>query len=282
MNKQVKVLVIDDDPYICDLIILYAEKSGYKVSIANDGMTGLEMFYESPPDLVILDIMLPEMDGWEVCKEIRKFNKTPIIMLTGKGESHDKLKGFNLGTDDYMVKPFDPKELMVRIKAVLRRANPTLDANEIGAVACFLVLAITGLNSEDAQMVRASYLVMELTASYVIVPLSLASLLTGIVMSLGTQWGLFRYYWVLVKLLLTVLATIVLLLQMGQISYIAEVAAESTLSSIDFREARLSLLVHAGGGLLVLLVISALSVYKPRGVTRYGQRKQHERMGSYK
>ena len=131
MNKQVKVLVIEDDPYICDLIILYAEKSGYLVSIANDGMAGLEMFYDNKPDLVILDIMMPEMDGWEVCKEIRRFDKTPIIMLTGKGESYDKLKGFNLGADDYIVKPFDPNELMARINAVLRRAYPMLGTNEI-------------------------------------------------------------------------------------------------------------------------------------------------------
>jgi DNA-binding response OmpR family regulator len=131
MNKPVKVLIIEDDPYICDLIILYAEKIGYIVSTANDGMKGLEIFYDSPPDIVILDIMMPEMDGWEVCKEIRRFDKTPLIMLTGKGESYDKLKGFDLGTDDYLVKPFDPNELMARIKAVLRRANPMLDANEI-------------------------------------------------------------------------------------------------------------------------------------------------------
>lgn len=131
MNKQVKILVIEDDPHICDLINLYAEKSGYSVDIANDGMTGLEMFYDIPPDLVILDIMMPEMDGWEVCKEIRRFDKTPIIMLTGKGESYDKLKGFNLGTDDYLVKPFDPNELMARVKAVLRRANPMLEAIEV-------------------------------------------------------------------------------------------------------------------------------------------------------
>src|SRR5436305_7762007 len=131
MSKQVKVLVIEDDPYICELITLYAEKSGYKVNVANSGMKGLEMFYDNPPDLVILDIMMPEMDGWEVCKEIRRFDKTPVIMLTGKGESYDKLKGFDLGTDDYLVKPFDPNELMARIKALLRRANPMLDTNEI-------------------------------------------------------------------------------------------------------------------------------------------------------
>lgn len=131
MSKQVKVLVIEDDPYICELITLYSEKSGYIVNVANNGMKGLEMFYDNPSDLVILDIMMPEMDGWEVCKEIRRFDKTPVIMLTGKGENCDKLKGFDLGTDDYLVKPFDPNELMARIKAVLRRANPMLDANEI-------------------------------------------------------------------------------------------------------------------------------------------------------
>lgn len=131
MNKQVKLLVIEDDPYICDLIFLYAEKSEYIVNIANNGITGIEMFYDSPPDLVILDIMMSEMDGWEVCKEIRRYDKTPIIMLTGRGESYDKLKGFSLGTDDYLVKPFDPNELMARIKAVLQRANPMLFTNEI-------------------------------------------------------------------------------------------------------------------------------------------------------
>lgn len=131
MNKQANVLVIEDDPDICELIMLYAEKSGYRVSIANNGMTGLDLFYKNSPDLVILDIMLPEMDGWEVCKEIRRCEKTPIIMLTGKGENRDKLKGFELGTDDYLVKPFDPGELMARIKAVLRRANPLFGADAI-------------------------------------------------------------------------------------------------------------------------------------------------------
>jgi DNA-binding response OmpR family regulator len=131
MNKQANVLVIEDDPALCELITLYAKKSGYRVSIANNGMTGLDLFYEHSPDLVILDIMLPEMDGWEVCKEIRRGEKTPIIMLTGKDESRDKLKGFALGTDDYLVKPFDPGELMARIKAVLRRANPLFDADAI-------------------------------------------------------------------------------------------------------------------------------------------------------
>ncbi|RIK43034.1 MAG: DNA-binding response regulator [Chloroflexi bacterium] len=125
------VLVIEDDPDICELITLYAEKSGYTVNIAHNGVQGLAMFYDHLPALVILDIMLPELDGWEVCQEIRRFSNTPVIMLTAKGESYDKLKGFALGTDDYLVKPFDPNELMARIKAVLRRANPLFAADEI-------------------------------------------------------------------------------------------------------------------------------------------------------
>src|SRR5260370_11807100 len=131
MNKTVNVLVIEDDPYIGELITLYAEKSGYRVNVANNGMKGLELFYESPPDLVILDIMLHEMDGWDVCKEMRRGEKTHVIMLTGKGENRDKLKGFDLGAADYLVKLFEPNELMGRIKAVLRRANPLFDAPEI-------------------------------------------------------------------------------------------------------------------------------------------------------
>jgi DNA-binding response OmpR family regulator len=131
MKKIINILVIEDDPYICELIVLYGEKSGYQIHTANDGVQGLEKFYEDPPDLVILDIMLPEMDGWEVCQAIRREKKTPIIVLTGKGESYDKLKGFDLGADDYMVKPSDPKELMARVKAVLRRTNPMLTSQEI-------------------------------------------------------------------------------------------------------------------------------------------------------
>lgn len=145
-----------------------------------------------------------------------------------------------------------------------------------GAVVGFLALAIAGLTSQDEQMVRAAYLSMELTAYFVIVPLSLASLLSGLIQSLGTQWGLFRHYWVLVKFLLTIIATLVLLLQLEPISYIAGVAAETTLSSGELRNARLSLVIHSIGGILVLLVVTTLSVYKPRGITRYGWRKQHK------
>jgi len=154
-------------------------------------------------------------------------------------------------------------------------AHVTFSVGWLGAVAGFLALAVASLTSKDAQVVRAAYVAMDLTAWFVIVPLALASLLTGLVQSLGTDWGLFRHYWVLAKLLLTVVATIVLLLKLEPISYMAGVAAETTLSSADLREMRMSLVAHAGGGLLVLLVNTVLGVYKPRGITPYG-RRQHE------
>jgi hypothetical protein len=124
-------------------------------------------------------------------------------------------------------------------------------------------------------MVRAAYLAMELIARFVIIPLAFASLLTGLIQSLGTPWGLFRHYWVVVKLLLTVFATVVLLAKMELIGYAASVAAGATLSGADLRAAGIQLVVHAAGGLLVLLVPLVLSVYKPPGVTRYGWRKQY-------
>ena len=154
-------------------------------------------------------------------------------------------------------------------------AHVTSSVGLLGAVAVFLALAIAGLTSQDARMVRAAYLAMNLTAEFVIVPLAFASLLIGIVQSLGTPWGLFQHYWVLAKLLLTVLATIVLLMQMEPIGLLARAAAETTLSR-DALGLQIRLVVHAGGGLLVLLVPMALSVYKPRGRTRYGRRKQQE------
>lgn len=163
-----------------------------------------------------------------------------------------------------------------RLRKFALTAHVTFSVGWLGAVAGFLSLAVTGLTNENAQSVRAAYLAMDLIAWFVIVPLALASLLTGIVQALGTQWGLFRHYWVLTKLLLTIFATIVLLLKMGPINYIAGVAAGTTLSSADLREARMSLVAHAGGGLLVLLVATVLSVFKPWGRTGYGRRKQQQ------
>lgn len=128
--RRIKLLLIEDDPYICQLIMLYAENDGYEVVAANDGMEGLQCFYDVNPDLIVLDLMLPEVDGWEICRRIRSEKQTPIIMLTGKAESYDKIKGLELGADDYIVKPFEPKELLARVRAVLRRTNPMLVEQE--------------------------------------------------------------------------------------------------------------------------------------------------------
>lgn len=140
----------------------------------------------------------------------------------------------------------------------------------LGSVAGFLALAIAGISSEDSQIVRAAYLAMHLTTWFVIVPFSFASFLTGLVEALGTPWGLFRHYWVVTKLLLTVLATIILLVHTKPIDRIAEVAAQSVLSSADFRQLRLQLIGDASAALFVLLMTTTLSVYKPWGMTPYG------------
>ena len=118
-----KILVVDDDTNICELLRLYLEKEGYSVTIANTGMHSVKLFAEHQPDLMLLDIMLPELDGWQVCREIRKYSNKPIIMLTAKGETFDKVLGLELGADDYITKPFEAKEVLARIKAVLRRTS---------------------------------------------------------------------------------------------------------------------------------------------------------------
>ncbi len=120
---NIKVLVVDDDTNICELLRLYLEKEGFSVISANDGETALSVFKSEEPDMVLLDIMLPKLDGWQVCREIRKFSETPIIMLSAKGETFDKVLGLELGADDYVTKPFDTKEIVARIKSVLRRTN---------------------------------------------------------------------------------------------------------------------------------------------------------------
>lgn len=118
-----KILVVDDEKNICDLLRMYLEKEGYTVVMAHTGLDAVNMFAAENPDLVLLDIMLPELDGWQVCREIRKISEKPIIMLTAKDEVFDKVLGLELGADDYMTKPFDAKELVARIKAVLRRTS---------------------------------------------------------------------------------------------------------------------------------------------------------------
>ena len=129
MNNQ-RILVVDDDKNICEIIRLYLEKEGFSVSIANDGEKALEMFREVTPSVVVLDVMMPKMDGFQVCREIRRVSSIPVIMLTAKGETFDKVLGLELGADDYMVKPFENKELVARIKAVLRRYEPKDNADK--------------------------------------------------------------------------------------------------------------------------------------------------------
>lgn len=132
MKMKTNILIIDDDANICELIRLYIEKEGYSAIVAYDGIKGLDAFRKNAPSLVLLDLMLPGMDGLQVCREIRKLSNIPIIMLTAKGETFDKVLGLELGADDYIVKPFDTKELVARIKAVLRRIeNKTTDNEEV-------------------------------------------------------------------------------------------------------------------------------------------------------
>jgi hypothetical protein len=161
-----------------------------------------------------------------------------------------------------------------RLRKLVLTAHITTTVGWLGAVVAFLALAVVGLTSQDAQTVRGAYLVMEPAAWLVLVPLAFASLLTGVVQSLGSAWGLFRHYWVLFKLLITVFATVVLLIYMETFGFMAGVATDPSADLGVVRNA--SPTVHAALALLVLLVATVLAVYKPRGMTRYGRRKQQE------
>lgn len=131
---QYKILIVDDDENICELLNLYLKKDGFDTLIANDSKKAMEYAEKYSPDLILLDIMLPVLDGWQVCREIRKTSTVPIIMLTAKGETFDKILGLELGADDYITKPFDTKEVIARIKAVLRRVNDNDKQNKIEEV----------------------------------------------------------------------------------------------------------------------------------------------------
>jgi len=149
----------------------------------------------------------------------------------------------------------------------------TFSVGWVGAVVAYLALGISAVTSQDAQTVRAAYIAMEVTGWFAIVPLALAALLTGLVISVGTQWGLFRHYWVLITLVLSIVSTVVLLLHMPTVSSLARVAREADGADLGGLGGDL---LHAGGGLLVLLAITVLNVYKPRGMTPYGWRKEQE------
>ena len=166
--------------------------------------------------------------------------------------------------------------LSPRLRKAVLTAHITFAVGWLGAVAAFLPLAIVGLTSQDAQMVRAVYLAMSLIARFVIVPLSFAPLLTGPVLSLGTPWGLFRHYWILAKLLITIFSTIILQIHMRPISLLADAAAQGASFGADLHSMQLQMVIASAAALVALLVATTLGVYKPRGMTAYGWRKQYE------
>ena len=143
-----KIMVVDDDKNICELLRLYLEKEGYQVVIANDGKEAVELNEKEDPELILLDIMLPQLDGWQVCREIRKKSSRPIIMLTAKGEVFDKVLGLELGADDYVVKPFETKEVIARINAVLRRSGKKSEEDLENKVVTYENLSINLTNYE--------------------------------------------------------------------------------------------------------------------------------------
>lgn len=162
-----------------------------------------------------------------------------------------------------------------RLGKFVLTAHIALSVGWLGAVAVVLALGVMAITSPNAQVMRGAYLVMEPTAWFVLVPLSIASLLTGLIQSLGTRWGLFRHYWVLFKLLINVFASVILLMYTQTLSFLAAMAAKMTLSDADLNVLRTpSVVMHASGALMLLLVATTLSVYKPKGLTPYGQRKQ--------
>jgi hypothetical protein len=159
-----------------------------------------------------------------------------------------------------------------RVRKFALTTHVTSSVGWLGAVAGFLALAVAGVTSADAHLVRAAYLSMHLITWFVIVPFSVAALATGLVQSLGTPWGVFRHYWVVAKLALTVVATLILLARTQPIGQVASVASQTMLASGDLRQLRIQLIADAGAALMSLLVATTLSVYKPWGMTVYGRR----------
>ncbi|MDF2522787.1 MAG: winged helix family two component transcriptional regulator [Clostridiales bacterium] len=140
--EKVRILIVDDEQRIREMIREYTSSEGFDIDEAQDGAEALELFKQTQYSLVILDVMMPKMDGWSVCREIRKTSQVPVIMLTARGEEYDKLFGFELGVDDYMVKPFSPKELLARMKAIIRRSTSAEESTSISERVDFEGLAI--------------------------------------------------------------------------------------------------------------------------------------------
>lgn len=152
------IMVVDDDFNICELIRLILKKEDFKVIVANDGISALEKLEIDKINLIILDIMMPNMDGWEFCREVRKFSNIPIIMLTAKSEINQKVKGFDIGADDYLTKPFEPEELVARVKALLKRCNISISKSvEIGKVTIDQNKYMVKTSSEDVTLPRKEF-----------------------------------------------------------------------------------------------------------------------------
>ena len=167
--EKTRVLIVDDDPNINQLIKLYLEKEGYETDTAMRGDDALNQFKKNPPHIVLLDLMLPGMDGWQVCREIRKISTIPIIMLTAKDETFDKVLGLELGADDYMTKPFDPKELIARIKAVMRRTQTAVEPERELAFPNLVINMSTYLvtyNGKDIEMPPKEFELLYFLASH--------------------------------------------------------------------------------------------------------------------
>ena len=168
-----KIMVADDDSNICELLRLYLEKEGFTVTLAHDGEAAVEQFFADTPDLVLLDIMMPKLDGWQVCREIRKKSNTPIIMLTAKGETFDKVLGLELGADDYITKPFSMRELLARVKSNIRRtdmlsqAAPRSSANrlDLGRVQVDTDTMIVYKDGEALDLTQREYELVKTLAS---------------------------------------------------------------------------------------------------------------------
>ena len=169
--------------------------------------------------------------------------------------------------------------MTARMRKIALAAHIATSVGWAGAVSAFLALAVSGLVSPSAPTVRAAYVGMELTTWYVIVPLAVASFFTGVISSLGTTWGLFRHYWVLLKLLITVLATAVLILHLEPIGRLAATSRDTGMPGPDLHQARMLMIYASGAAVLALLIMTALSIYKPRGMTPYGWRRQEEARG---
>ena len=161
-----KILVVDDDKNICELLRLYLVKEGYSVTMAHDGEAALSDFDKLHPDLVLLDVMMPVMDGWEVCKQIRKDSKVPIIMLTAKGEERDELQGFDCGADEYISKPFSPKILTARVDALVRRAY-MVDGSECINIGGIEIDKAAHMVKIDGEEIELSFKEFELLSYFV-------------------------------------------------------------------------------------------------------------------